>query len=148
MQLDIRHFCVFPSFQPNWFIFVGLCSVSIGVCPTTVNTEEAAPSPGLPSIVTAVTQVTAAPPAITVSGPDSPTEWADIWEFRTHWAWGRHFGFIHSTCVSWWPCGIGAWIQATSSWSLWPAWNTNRQWNKCWRQRRETIGRQHTRGSY
>lgn len=60
--------------------FVCFCFVSLGVCQTTVNMEEAAPSPGLASPVTAVTRVTVAPPVITVSGPDLPTEWAHLQE--------------------------------------------------------------------
>ncbi|GAB5575583.1 contactin-associated protein-like 5 isoform X1 [Prionailurus iriomotensis] len=47
-------------------LHIDLCSIKDrGVCQTTVNMEEAAPSPGLASPVTAVTRVTVAPPAIT-----------------------------------------------------------------------------------
>ena len=54
-------------FQMIWFILIALLYLLSGVCQAIVNTEEAVPSPGLPSIVTAVTPVTLAPPAITVS---------------------------------------------------------------------------------
>lgn len=49
-----------------------LLYLPLGVYQTTVSMEEAAPSPGLPSTVTAVTQATLVPPAITVSSYDFP----------------------------------------------------------------------------
>lgn len=60
---------------------VALLYLLLGVCQTTVNMEEAVPSLGPPSIVTAVTQATLAPPAITVSkSVVSIIEWAESQE--------------------------------------------------------------------
>lgn len=88
-----------------WFIWLAFLYLLLGVCLTTVNMVEAAPSPGPPSIATAVTQVILAPPAIIVSRFMVHPQWKGQKSrntnviFRKYPAWGRYFLFMNSTCI-------------------------------------------------